>query len=151
VGIEAECVTIISRHDEWQVGKLKKPGVRNPGPRPADSWQRRIVTLHPTLMPQVAAARRLDGIVDLAHEAIADPRPAFGKVLTTKAAGREKEFESAIGAEFYWRSSECALFGVSPSFTEVFTQHPERTAFVDAFQHLLTPVYDTSLKQYVLS
>jgi len=151
VGIEAECVTIISRHDEWQVGKLKKPGVRNPGPRPADSWQRRIVTLHPTLMPQVAAARRLDGIVDLAHEAIADPRPAFGKVLTTKAAGREKEFESAIGADFYWRSSECALFGVSPSFTEVFTQHPERTAFVDAFQHLLTPAYDTSLKHYVLS
>jgi len=151
VGIEAKGVTIISRHDEWQVGKLKKPGTRNPGPRPADAWQKRVVMLGSSLMPQVAAARRLDEIVELAHEAIASPRPGFGRMLIAKAADREKEFEGEIGSDFYWRSSECGLFGVGPSFTEVFTEHPERMAFIDAFQRLLTPVHDTSLKHYVLS
>jgi len=139
VGIAADRVTIISRHDEWQVG--------NPGP----AWQARVVTLAPALMPQQAAARRLDEIVALVHEAIREPRPAFGEVLTAKAAGREEAFESRVSDASYWRSSECALFGTSPSFAEVFTTHPERIRFLDAFQQLLSPVYDRQLRTYVVA
>ena len=83
-----------------------------------------------------AAASRLDEIVELVHEAIREARPAFGEVLTKPAAGRESAFESKIANEYYWRSSECALFGVSPSFEEVFGDHPERIRFIDAFQRL---------------
>jgi hypothetical protein len=102
-------------------------------------------------MPQKGAASRLDEIVELVHEAIQSPRPAFGHVLTEQPADREEAFEKALGGDFYWRSSECALFGVSPSFEEVFTDHPERIRFLDAFQRLLTPAYDRHSREYVLT
>jgi exodeoxyribonuclease V gamma subunit len=149
-GVAADRVTIVSRHGEWQVGKLKPPSERNPAPRPADSWQARVVKLAPALMPPAEAARRLDAIVALVHEAIREPRPAFGKVLTQEAAGREEEFQKAVEGDFYWRSSECALFGVSPSFEQVFTDHPERVRFLDTFQQLLAPAYDRASRTYVL-
>ena len=139
LGLPAESVTIISRHGDWKLGKLKPIGVRNPEPRPADAWQSRVVTLAPELMPRAAAARRLDELVALMQEAVREPRPAFNKVLTTTASGREAEFENAVKNEYYWRSSECALFGVGPSFADVFTAHPERIKFLDEFQRLITP------------
>jgi exodeoxyribonuclease V gamma subunit len=148
-GIDVDSVTIISRHSDWKLGKLKKPSQRNPGPRPADVWQARVVTLDPALMPQQAAASRLDEIVELVHEAIREPRPAFGGVLTAEPSGRESAFESKIADEYFWRSSECALFGVSPSFEEVFIAHPERIRFVDAFQRLFTIV--TAAGEYILT
>lgn len=148
-GIDAECVRVISRHSDWRLGALKPPGVRNPGPRPADSWKAWVVTLHPSLATQEAAARRLDEIVDLAREAIREPRPAFSKVLTANADGREAAFEKALDEEFYWRSSECAFFGVAPSFAAVFTDHPERLAFIDAFQRLFAIDYENG--KYVLA
>lgn len=148
-GIDVSGVTIISRHSDWKLGKLKKVGPRNPGPRPADVWQTRVVKLAPALMPQQAAASRLDEIVELVHEAIREPRPAFGGVLTAEPAGRESAFESKIADEYYWRSSECALFGVSPSFEEVFIAHPERIRFLDAFQRLFKIV--TAAGEYTLT
>jgi len=123
-GIAVSDVTIISRHSDWKLGK--------PGP----AWQPRVVKIAPALMPQQAAASRLDEIVELVHEAIREPRPAFGGVRTEEPAGREAAFESKIANAYYWRSSECALFGVSPSFEEVFVAHPERIRFLDAFQRL---------------
>ena len=128
-GIDVSGVTIISRHSKWKLG--------TPGP----AWQARVVKLDPALMPQQAASSRLDEIVALVHEAIREPRPAFGGVLTAEPAGRESAFETKIASESYWRSSECALFGVSPSFEEVFIAHPERIRFLDAFQRLCTIEY----------
>lgn len=151
LGLPTETVTIISRHNDWKLGKLKPVGPRNPHPRPADSWQSRVVTLAAELMPQSAAVRRLDELVALMREAIGQPRPAFGKVLTTDASDRETAFETALKDEYYWRSSECALFGVSPNFADVFTAHPERIRFVDDFQRLLTPVYDNKAGDYKIA
>ena len=132
-GIDVSGVTIISRHSDWKLGA--------PGP----AWQPRVVKIAPALMPQQAAASRLDEIIELVHEAIREPRPAFGGVLTKPTAGRESAFESDIADEYYPRSSECALFGVSPSFEEVFIAHPERIRFLDAFQRLFTIGRDYTL------
>jgi exodeoxyribonuclease V gamma subunit len=133
-GIEVTNATIISRRDNWRVGKMKKPTKRNPHPGPENAWQTRIVRLAPTLMDQGAAASRLDDIATLAHEAAKYPRPAFEKVLTGDAEERGENFEKALTTDFYHRTAECTLFGVSPNFEQVFMEHPKRVAFLDAFR-----------------
>ncbi|MFM8702951.1 MAG: hypothetical protein ACKOHG_03640 [Planctomycetia bacterium] len=151
-GIEATRATIISRHDNWHVGKMKKTTKRQPEPRPEPSWQARIVRLAEPLMDQAAAARRLDAIAALAHEAKRSARPVFGDVATAAAAKREEEFEKALATDFYHRTAECALFGVSPAFAEVFVDHPERVAFLDAFKQLIEPIHvNKGEKPYLLS
>ncbi len=132
-GIKATRATVISRRDSWKVGKMKKPTRREPQPRPEDAWQARIVRLAPHLMDQTAAAKRLDAIAALSHEARQFARPGFHKVLTAAATEREEEFEKALAQDFYARTGECALFGVSPNFEQVFVNNPERLAFLDAF------------------
>ena len=79
------------------------------------------------------------------------PRPAFGKVLTTAAAGREREFEKTLASDFYGRTSECALFGVSPTFADVFANHPERLAFLDDLTRFLEPKWDQTHRDYRLA
>jgi hypothetical protein len=116
-----------------------------------EPWQVRTVKLQDHLMPQAAAAARLDDVVRLALEAVQAARPAFGKVITAKVSSRELEFGKAIEAQFYGRTSECALFGVSPHFTDVFTDRPERLAFLDAFTRLLEPKYDRQTEDYRLA
>jgi exodeoxyribonuclease V gamma subunit len=137
-GIELTLATIISRRDGWRLGKMKKTAARQPQPRPEDAWQTRVVKLAPHLMEQAAAAKRLDAIAALAHEARQFARPAFGKVLTTDADKREQEFENTLATDFYARTGESALFGVSPTFTDVFADHPERVAFLDAWNRGLS-------------
>ena len=149
--INVEQATIISRRDEWNVGKKKEPSPRFPQPRSVEPWQTRIVKLDEGLMSQNAAAGHLDEIAGLAHEAMKAPRPAFGKVLTSAPAKREEEFEKSLGTDFYGRTSECVLFGVSPSFVDVFVKEPERLRFLDAFKRLLEPVYDKQKKEYRLA
>lgn len=140
-GIEVDCSTIISRRDSWTVGKLSPQGKRDTEPRPMEAWQVRSLKLAEPLMRPAVAAKRLDAIAALAHEAVAAPRPAFGKVLIAPADKREEEFEKAVDGEFYVRSSECALFGLRPRFADVFEAAPERLAFLDAFARLLDPAY----------
>jgi len=149
-GIVIDAATLVSRRDEWVFGQMKKPTARRPTPEAVEPWQVRVVSLDGPLTNQAAAAARLDAIADLAHEATRHPRPAFGKVITAAPMKREGEFEKAITADFYGRTSECALFGVSPSFEEVFRAHPERLAFLDAFTNLLEPIYDRAARKYVL-
>jgi exodeoxyribonuclease V gamma subunit len=149
-GITLDSATVVSRRDDWSIGTMTKPTQRRPTPDQVESWQVRTVILDPSIASPAAAVGRLDAIADLAHEATKHPRPAFGKVITADAAKREAEFEKAITTDFYGRTSECALFGVSPSFDEVFRQHPERLAFLDAFTTLLEPVYDRKAKVYIL-
>ena len=139
--IPVACATIISRRDDWRVGALKKPTRRNPEPRLEDAWQTRTVKLAPPLMDRAAAAERLDALAALAHEATAAARPGFGQLRTSAADRREVEFERALEGSFYLRTGECALFGVSPTFAEVFTDHPERLAFLDAFNRLLAVTF----------
>ena len=140
-GIEVDRTTIISRRDGWKAGQQAKPTAKQPEPRPVEAWQTRSVKLAEPLTMPAAAAARLDAIAALAHEAVTAARPAFGKVLTAAADKREEEFEKAVEGEFYARTSECALFGVSPSFADVFGAVPERCAFLDAFNELLEPVF----------
>jgi hypothetical protein len=149
--IDAEAAIVISRRDGWKVGRTTKPSTRQPQPRPVDPWQARIVKLEDPLMSQAAAATRLDAIARLALEAVQAARPAFGKVITAKPASREHEFEKALETDFYRRSSERSLFGVSPTFTDVFTDRPERLAFLDAFAHLLEPKWASHTKDYRLT
>ena len=141
---EVTCAIMISRRDGWTVGAMKKPSARHPEPRPEDPWQVRVVKLHASLMDPASAARRLDDIAGLAREAAQCARPAFGKVLTVAAEKREEEFEKAIHTSSYRRTSESAMFGVSPTFEQVFTSNPERLAFLDAFKRLLEPVHQRS-------
>jgi len=140
-GIEVDRATIISRRDGWTVGQQSPPTAKRAEPRPMEAWQTRSVKLADPLMIPAAAAARLDAIAALAHEAVAAARPAFGKVLTAAADKREAEFERTVEGDFYGRTSECAMFGVNPSFADVFGAAPERLAFLDAFQGLLEPVY----------
>ncbi|NBW85398.1 MAG: hypothetical protein EBR23_00845 [Planctomycetia bacterium] len=149
--IDVESAILISRRDDWRLGQMKKPSTRYPQPRMVEPWQVRTVKLQDHLMPQAAAAARLDDVVRLALEAVQAARPAFGKVITAKVSSRELEFGKAIEAQFYGRTSECALFGVSPHFTDVFTDRPERLAFLDAFTRLLEPKYDRQTEDYRLA
>ena len=140
-GIEVDRATIISRRDGWKAGQQAKPTAKQPEPRPMEAWQTRSVKLADPLMIPAAAAARLDAIAALAHEAVAAARPAFGKVLTAAADKREAEFERTVEGDFYGRTSESALFGVNPSFADVFGAAPERLAFLDAFKQLLEPAH----------
>jgi exodeoxyribonuclease V gamma subunit len=140
-GIEVDRATIISRRNDWEVGRQAPPTTKRTEPRPMEAGQARSVRLAGPLMIPAAAAARLDAIAALAHEAVAAARPAFGTVLTAAADKREAEFERAIDGGFYGRTSECALFGVSPSFADVFGAASERLAFLDAFKQRLDPAY----------
>jgi hypothetical protein len=68
-------------------------------------------------------------------------RPTFGKLATCAPDSRVREFKAYVGEDFYPRTSESIMFGVSPMFDEVFGQHPDRMVFLDAFRQLLQPVY----------
>jgi hypothetical protein len=149
--IDVDCLTIISRRDEWKLGKMKPPSPRFPNPRPIAAWQARVVRLRDTDMSQAAAASRLDDIVGLAMDAVKSPRPAFGQVLTAAAAQREAEFERTIGSEFYGRSSEAVFFGASPTFADVFTAVPARLTFLDDVGRLLCPRHDSKSGEYLLA
>jgi hypothetical protein len=106
-----------------------------------DAWQSRIVRLGDELATRQAAATRLHDIVALAHEAMHAARPTFGKLATCAPDSRAREFKAYVGEDFYPRTSESIMFGVSPMFDEVFGQHPERMVFLDAFRQLLQPAY----------
>lgn len=102
-------------------------------------------------MPAAAAAGHLDEIALLADEASTAPRPAFGKVATTTVQNREKVFEEQVGSDGYARSSESVMFGVSPHYRDVFTLEPARLLFLDTFQRLLQPEYNTRSRDYRLA
>jgi hypothetical protein len=106
-----------------------------------DAWQSRVVRLGDELATQPAAATRLRDIVSRAHEAMLAARPTFGKLATCAPDSRVREFKAYVGEDFYPRTSESIMFGVSPMFDEVFGQHPERMAFLDAFRQQLQPAY----------
>jgi exodeoxyribonuclease V gamma subunit len=150
-GIDVDSAILISRRDGWKVGDVKKPSTRHPQPRPVEPWQVRVVTLAESLMPQAAAAARLDAIVGLALEATKSARPAFGKVLTAGPEKREEEFEKTLATPFYGRTSECAFFGMEPSFDDVFANQPERLNFLDAVKRLLEPAHDKHVGKYILT
>ncbi len=149
--IDVEATIVLSRRDGWRIGKTMKPSPRHPDPRPLAPWQARVVKLEDQLMSQAAAADRLDDIARLAMEAVRAPRPAFGKVLSAAAGNREQEFDTFVAGDFYGRSSECALFGVSPTFADVFGQAPERLAWLDAFTRLLEPTWNARTREYRLA
>ncbi|MFM8985898.1 MAG: exodeoxyribonuclease V subunit gamma [Planctomycetia bacterium] len=149
--IDVEAAIVLGRRDGWRMGKTTKPGARQPAPRPLEPWQARVVKLEDQLMPQAAAAGRLDDIARLALEAVRAPRPAFGKVLSAAAANREREFDAFVAGDFYGRSSECALFGVTPTFADVFGRAPERLAWLDAFTRLLEPTWNARTREYRLA
>jgi hypothetical protein len=140
-GIDVDRAVVLSRRNDWKPGQLKKPTKKSPGPTLVDAWQVRELRLDPSLMERGDAARRLDAIAALAREAQRAPRPAFGKVLTGTAESRRAGFEQFIDGDAYGWSSERIFFGPSPSYPEVFEREPDRLAFIDAFQRLLTPVY----------
>ena len=140
-GLDVTHAAIISRRDGWKPGKRKNPTKKEPTPGLMEAWQSRIVRLGDELASQQAAATRLHDIVSLAHEAMLAARPTFGKLATCAADSRVREFKTYVGEDFYPRTSESIMFGVSPMFDEVFGQHPERMAFLDAFRKLLQPAY----------
>jgi exodeoxyribonuclease V gamma subunit len=149
-GIEVERATIISRRKEWEVGAFLEPSKRFPNRRPVAPAQTKIVRLDPRLMNREAAREHLDQVAALAHEAARDPRPAFYKVITSEPPKRSDAFEKFIDADFYVRSSECLMFGRSPTFEVVYEAEPERLAFLDAFKRLLEPTYDRQKQAYFL-
>ena len=149
--IPVEAAILIGRRDGWRLGKLTEPKARQPDPRPVEPWQARVVRLADDLMPQAAAAARLDALARLALEAVQAPRPAFGGVLSAAAESREKEFAKTLASDFYGRTSECVMFGVSPRFADVFTAHPERLAFLDDLTRLVEPKWDKSRREYRLA
>jgi hypothetical protein len=140
-GLDVTHATIISRRDAWRPGKRKNPTKKEPTPGLMDAWQSRVVRLGDELATQPAAATRLRDIVSLAHEAMLAARPTFGKLATCAPDSRVREFKAYVGEDFYPRTSESIMFGVSPMFDEVFGQHPERMAFLDAFRQQLQPAY----------
>lgn len=149
-GIDVECATIISRRDDWKVGAMKKPSPRYPEPRPVEPAQAKVVRLGPKLMTPDATRKHLDEVAALAHEAARHPRPAFDKVIASKPHARPDAFERFVSSDVYARSSECLMFGRSPTFEAVYEAEPDRRAFLDAFQRLLEPTYDRSKQAYVL-
>ena len=150
-GVDVTHATIISRRDTWKPGALKPATKKNPGPTLMDAWQVRVIRLANELAHPRSAADRLRETVGLAHEAMVSPRPAFGKVVTCSPDSRTRDFKEYVGGDFYPRTSEAIMFGVSPTFEDVFERHPARIAFLDRFRRLLQPGYVSVAEGYRLT
>lgn len=149
-GVDVTQATLVSRRDTWRPGATS-PTKKDPN-RPMEPYQWRIVRLADDLMAPDAAKERLRQIGTLLREALADPRPAFGGVITATPAGRERAFAAHVDSPWYPTTSESIVFGPQPTFTEIFAAESPRVRFVEDFQRLIEPTYSGSPKRgYVLS
>ena len=149
-GIGLTHAALVSREENWKPG-AKAPTKKEPD-RLMKPWKRQIVRLADELMPEDAAKQQLREIARLYKEAIGEPRPAFGRVITAQAAGREKAFADHVGESWYPTTSEYVVFGASPTFGEVFPPESKRVRFLDDFQRMIEPQWSGNRNQgYILS
>ncbi len=129
-GLDVEGVSIIARNKSWS------PGKTTPGGKPINPCQLRTILVADDL----DCRHRLAELVDLAREALAEPRGLFrlGEALPAK---RRDKFEATVGGRWgpdYARSSEAFVYGLKPIYEEVFPQGSPALDFLDRYASALT-------------
>jgi exodeoxyribonuclease V gamma subunit len=143
-GLDVETVSIIARNKSWS------PGKTTPGGKPINPCQLRTILVD----DDVDCRQRLAALVDLAREALAEPRGVFG-LGETPAAKRREKFEAVVrggpwGRDFA-RSSEAFVYGLKPVYEEVFPPGSPTLDFLDRYAACLTLTGRSGSSEYRLT
>lgn len=132
-GLDLERVSIIARNSSWTPGKTTPTGkLINP-------CQLRTLVLSDGLN----CLERLEELVALAREALAEPRGLFGLGETPAAKRREKFAEflkpphRGQGRD-YARTAEAVVYGLRPVYEQIFTPGSPLVRFLGRFAAALT-------------
>jgi exodeoxyribonuclease V gamma subunit len=142
-GLEIERVAIIARNGSWS------PGKETPKGKPIAPCQVRTIVVADGL----DCRQRLTDLVELAREALAEPRGLFG-IAEVEREKRRKKFEEAVSGRFgpdYARMTEAFVFGLRPVYEQVFAPGSAAERFLDRFQAALTLTGKPGSSEYRLT
>ena len=142
-GLDVEGVSIIARNKSWS------PGKTTPGGKPINPCQVRTILVADDL----DCRQRLAALVDLAREALAEPRGLF-RLGEVPPAKRRDKFEATVGGRWgpdYARSSEAFVYGLKPVYEEVFPPGSPTLEFLDRYASALTLTGRTGSSEYRLT
>ena len=97
--------------------------------------------------------QRLTDLVELAREALAEPRGLFG-LAEVEREKRRKKFEDAISTKYgpeYARTTEAFVFGLRPVYEQVFAPGSAAERFLDRYQAALTLTGKQGSSEYRLT
>jgi exodeoxyribonuclease V gamma subunit len=133
-GLDVTRVAVLSRHSTWHPGAVSTAG------RPVNPCQIRTICLDPAVEP----AARLEEFCRLAREAVAAPCGLFG-LAGVSAGDREEAFGRFVSDKVwgtqesrYAKRPEAMVYGLNPTFRQVFASRSRELAFLDAFNAILT-------------
>ncbi len=143
-GLDVESVAIIARNGSWTPGGTTRTG------KPLNPCQVRTIVLADDL----DCRQRLAELVELAHEALAEPRGLFGLGETPAAKRREKFVEFVHPrhrGHDYARSSEAFVYGLSPVYEQVFPAGSPAAVFLDRYAAALSLAGRSGSSEYQLA
>jgi len=143
-GLDVDGVAIIARNGSWSPGKTTSTG------RPINPCQLRTIVV----ADDVDCRQRLAELVELAREAIAEPRGLFGLGETPPEDRREKFEKTTRGGQWgpdYARSTEAFVYGLKPAYGEVFPPGSPATRFLDRYLAALVLAGKSGSSEYRLT
>jgi exodeoxyribonuclease V gamma subunit len=143
-GLDVDRVAILARHGSWS------PGKTTPAGKPINPCQCRTIVVP----DELDCRERLEQLVALAREALAEPRGLFGLGEAPPEKRREK-FETTVrGGTWgpdYARSTEAFVYGLQPVYEQVFAQDSPATRFLDRYALALTLAGKPGSSEYRLA
>jgi hypothetical protein len=142
-GLNVESIVVVSRHNAWSPGSVTKKG------EPAPVASIRTIRLSPAIDQEVAIAR-LSKLCDLVATALLTPCGSFDKAASEALIDRSKakdSFNSFVHGRSYGWSLEQVVYGISPSFEDVFAAGAPELMFRAQFDQQLSIAYLGSPKK----
>jgi hypothetical protein len=142
-GLNVESIVVVSRHNAWSPGSVTKKG------EPAPVASIRTIRLSPAIDQEVAIAR-LSKLCDLVATALLTPCGSFDKAASEALTDRSKakdSFNSFVHGRSYGWSLEQVVYGISPSFEDVFAAGAPELMFRAQFDQQLSIAYLGSPKK----
>jgi len=142
-GLNVESIVVVSRHNAWSPGSVTKKG------EPAPVASIRTIRLSPAIDQEVAIAR-LSKLCDLVATALLTPCGSFDKAASEALTDRSKakdSFNSFVHGRSYGWSLEQVVYGISPSFDDVFAPGAPELTFREQFDQQLSIAYLGSSKK----
>ena len=136
-GLNVEKAVVVSRHSDWKPGAVTKAG------KPVNPCAIRTVKLADNLTIQDTARERLARLCELTCEAALSPRGLFG-LAEKQPAARAEDFKKYLTKKewsadelLYPKSLEAVVYGLTPTFTTVFSPGSAEEVFLDRYYQLL--------------
>lgn len=143
-GLAVDRVSIIARNSNWS------PGKETPAGKPLNPCQLRTIVL----ADDVDCRQRLEELVALTREALAEPHGLFGLGEAPREKRPEK-FEDTVRPKHqgrdYARSSEAFVYGLQPVYEQVFAPGSPAARFLDRYAAALTLAGKSGSSEYRLA